>query len=584
MGKAFLLLWLLIFSGNTPDGETHFEAMAAKDRLTVDEAALLLKTWDQCPSSLKPRLRSVLSRGGPWLPALIDALPRSEPARELIRAAFAKRPMRYELPPPGEAATTEVDPFGNARTGEGVALDFPGTWPGPVKLSVFLERVNAAARPSYPLVLSPLVEDGTVEIKPLPGPAAFVIDSVLSRLDLGVTFLDTVALVSREGGSCYGQTRLQQKGDELLLDQAIDVLSSTTAAGEARTAALTALARLDPPGLFEGYYRELERGRLRPSLDLLLVGQQADRLRIRLIETGDRGVVAILVEIHLGRKLERFLETLPVHLLMEGGSDFVLDARCGRISHEAVLDRIDSSDPDRVKEGLRAARFLDPEAPGWKEALLSRLSAWPAPDRLVEALLVQTLSLDDSAAADLLLNKGTRTAGLMLAWNRGGDRCLEALLSLHDQGTGDAESVRCAARLVKGRREREILDQLCNEDRSPESRLLAAGVLVALGREEPAASYLMEHLATRNERAASLFSFFKGGRILPYLEALGRFGGAAGERAVLCAAQESVIAAERIRLALKSEEGNPLGKRLNDRLALLAMVSTRESYFVAVDF
>jgi hypothetical protein len=565
MGAAYLLLGILLFWGSD-----DLEEILARDCPTTDEAARLLRALDHCPEALKPRVRSLLSRGGPWLPALIDALPAS---RDLIRDAFEKRPMRYELPPPGEAATTEIDLFGNGRTGEGTGLAFPGTWPGPVKLSVFLDRVNRAARPALPFVLSPLVEDPVVERKPLSGAAVFVMDSVLARLGLKVTFLETVTLVSRNGGSCYGQTRVQQKRDDLLLGEALDVLSRSH--GD-RSRALAALALLDVPGLFDGYCRELERGRLRPALDLLLVGRQADRLRLRLIESNGLGFLGLAHETNgPGSKLERFLETLPPRLLKDSTTDFVLRARCGLVSSREVLARIES---DRAEEGLRAARYLGPEA---KDDLLSLLVAWPPSNctGLVETLLVQTLTVDDRQAATLILNEGTRNAGLMLAGTVGGPHCLAALKSLHDQGTGNLDTVRSAARLMKHGRPVPL-----NPDQSCESRILAAGVLAALGEDEAAAPFLLEQLATGSERAAEMFSFFRGGRILPYLGALGAHGGPAGERAVLRAAQDSVVAAERIRLALKADEGNPLFLRLNDRLALLAMVSTRESYFVAVDF
>ena len=68
------------------------------------------------------------------------------------------------------------------------------------------------------------------------------------------------------------------------LMEALAALQDAGASEGVRLLAFKAMAYLDVPGLFEGYYRDLAKGDPVPSLHLLLYGPQFDRLVLRLLD------------------------------------------------------------------------------------------------------------------------------------------------------------------------------------------------------------------------------------------------------------------------------------------------------------
>lgn len=630
-----LILLFLAPTAYADEAELHLESLLSpkadvrslseaefRARLTSENVPPLLEGMEELSPSLQHSVIRILSSGGPWMPAVVAACGMGEPqgrvAASILKNALERRPIRRELPESGEAAIRIIDPFSNSRKGEGAALYFPGTWPGRISLEAFLDRINDETPAMHPFVLRPdLAGDPALALweRPLEGPAPLVMDRVLSRLGLGITYLETVALIEPEGGSCFNQTWSERKRDALLLDKALSILADPGESEQNREAALKGLAYLDLPGLFDGYCGELARGIVRPALDMLLFGFSIHRLSAEVIEGRDIAKARILADLylspdgrgrvgpHLHERLGRFLFTFPLEFWEEVRPGFK-ELKC-----EEILSMLEDPDKARVKMGIEYAIMHAPSRPGLADALVERFSRWPheTPEitRRIEQCLSRSLThrLDDEEVAKLIDNPTTRIVGLELAKTLGGGTCLDSVERLIlEEGGGDPKSVRCGTILVK-RRELEGYGErlhkiLIDPGITPGSRTGAAGWMAALSDggadDDRAAACLLEVMEKGGEgtiQAIRMLTFFREGRIRKYLGRIQSFakGGDSRireevEKAVLGSVGSSSLAASRIRLALKRDEEGETWKELNDSLALLAYLTSLDSWRVAVDF
>ncbi|MHC4943101.1 MAG: hypothetical protein ACYTG7_08805 [Planctomycetota bacterium] len=607
-------------------------------RRNLDRPTVRAYLWnlDRLPQPLASDLERIFRSGGPWMPVLIEALaepgfPGKARIKDFLISALERRPRRNAMPPPGDAAITFLDPFGNSLIGEGVFLVFPGTWPDSMTLSRFLDRVNEEAVPTHAFVLNPNARDALslkIENKPLEGPAALVLDRVLQQCGLGVTYLESIALVEPEGSSCFGRPRTEQGSDAELLGKILDTLADGESAEASRLAAYKALAYLDPPGLVEGYVRELERGRVLPALHLLLHGPAFERFKVVLQESRDFKIIYLLIrtfgtlmanDAHRAR-LSRLLLTLPPDLvrdaikendLQEDRMAFFFCAALGLKGTKEIMTLLDGPEEDQ-RFGLLAASSCSPLAAGLFEPLWLRVSqgklAGPDSARLVELCFLNRLAreIDDERIAELIRLDETRVCGLVLAERRGAKLAFEALMERIATGKGDREVVACARDLadrlgkVTNQSMREWSNSLSGivdaEEKPMAARVCAAGFLAAAGEKQgtKAADLLLEGIEMKGEiRRLSLdmFSFMTGGEILPHLEALEAVNleedpilRERWERMILRATGWDSLAAERIRLALRKGKKPSRHAALNRHLHLMARMSSLDSYRVSVDF
>jgi len=605
-------------------------------KIDAEAASGLLKLLDDpcMPQGKLLRIERALASGGPWFPALVGALGNggktSRTAAKVLMMSLDKRPLLFELPRPGEQHISVIDPFNSSRARQGIALYFPGTWPGPVTLGDFLEGVNEEAAPNYPFVLRPdLGADSSLVIrgKPLEGAAPLVLDRVLSKFGLGVTFLESIAMVEPGGKSTFGQTAIERKPDALLLEGALSVLNDPEACDGSRRAAFKAMAYLDLPGLFDGYLLDLREKRFFPALDILLFGPFYPRLGVACAVEEDGSTLAALLRAGFGHQADARLRKRIRGLLFSMSRDLVSGTieRHGMQSEawtvlfvdddkardNAILAMIESPDPDVSGLGLEAARAYAPSRPDLGGWLIKRFFERPLdrpwrirlPRYCIEDAVLWRFN--DEEIAHLIRNDETRTAGMELAKAMGGRASCGAVVDLVNRGQGGVAAVETAAGIIKrlGRTRPEdrfagLIEPLSDRSVSDGVLVCRAGLFAALSPDDEdlgqAADILLGAIGDGGETglsAAAMLSYFTDGRIIEYLEQVQELTDDPDpvlaeelERAVLRSAGGSSLCAERIRLALVRFKSPDLWEGAIRRLGLLSSLTSLDSCWVAVDF
>ncbi|MFH2000633.1 MAG: hypothetical protein ABIK28_13195 [Planctomycetota bacterium] len=623
--------------------DTLRERLQQKDTLTrgLDReiAAMLLARAKQLPPVKAAPLKRILASGGPWVPVLIKEMQRFDPGclKEIFHLLLDKRPIRRELLPEGSAATTFIDPFHNARTGEGIFITFSGIGFGPVSLEQLLDQINDAVRPEFPLVLSPEL-GGSPELfvteKPLDGAGALCLDHLLSSLGLGITYLETVALVERGGGHGYNQTVAQQKEDSMLFDAAMHVLSSPLSSESARKAAFKALAYLDLPGLVEGYLQDLSNGKLDPCLDIVLYGPCFHQLVAGLILSDDVESGTALMQACCTmsradprrRRLEKLIFSLTPGLIasiadrVEVEEDVTLlpfMAAAGKADEKQIMTCIQSKDSGLRRIGFEASlqEIIRYGSVAYIQALYHALCTWTDVDhpvlRLAESDMLPALSrfLDDEKLAFLIERSSFHVAAMNSAKSSGGIRCARACLNRLAGPEGDLAALLCAHAIYQrmsfaeqaGFKEEAVnFDHDSDGSRKElslagEACLAGLKALLAPGREQevPAAERFRDLVSGDLRTAmlgAQLFAIFTDGRIIDHLRCWVECRQRADpilrrelEKSILRSAGRDPMKAERIRLALKEWE-DTLGLQDLDRfLSCVAGMFSLDSYTVVVE-
>lgn len=588
------------------DRERLVAAARFREKLDAESACELVLRLDRFDLPLRAAVIDVLSGGGPWMPGVLDALRRDpktlDHARIIIRGALGQRPVDEDPPPLLDAM--RVFP-------EGLRLDFMGTWPGPVPLADFLDHVNFTVRPACAFALSPeLAGKAVVYERPLSGPAQVVLDFELQQRGLGLRLLESAVLVTPEGGGSRDLAASEQEFDTVLLDRIIDVIADPGADRRKLQAAMRALACLDPPGFFEGYYRLLRassrvrdgsRGDPSTALDYLFSAGPCFRLATRLGMDRDAGIAAFLMctwedapQGSRRKELARLILLLPADLREEalarkeaGGEAAELLFR-GSWGEEDPTGRItaclQSGDEMLESAAMRAAALLLPHRPRLHRELI--------------AVFADIAEISVAAAADL-------DRCLVILGESGGDELLAGLF--HDGALPAAEgrlprgAYEAAAAFGKHRCRDALAQRLEKESLSGAERrdsLLAVREIDRRLKRDPVAvdeNGIREALLEGGDEAipaAALLAFCAPERIVdiagPALKAAG--GSPPGYlRAALIEAAVRLnrlnrTASERIRLDLKNYLRPSMDPVLNRALRTLAETDYRRSYRLEIRF
>lgn len=537
-----------------------------KASLDSRSAARLLETLPGRASGVRRAVRETLASGGPWMPGILNALGRggavAGEARSILEAALRKRPGEDE-PLRGMIS---IDFFE-----KDAGLVFSGPWPGPVPLDFVLQRINEAAGPACPFVLSPCLAGGgqsglMLLREPLSGPAEMVLDLILMEQGLGIEMLETVVLVTRRGGSCDSLSPGEQKFDNRLLDEIMAIYAGSAQSGT-RQAALNALAWLDPPGFFHGFLRDFRRDCGGGCLDYLLFGRASARFALALGLDNDSAGVAALIRAFSGEKDLHRREALRRTILLISGDlrRKALVEQCSDLWTARLLlgpidpgnpaeamaaaaridDLLRGGDPDSQRSGLRAALRHLPENGEVEAAVCTFLQERPQLDGVNAVLADRCLRKmgargDDSDLARLLRTMPLKRGLLEMAAVRGGKECLAAILALLREAGDEsffAVTAGCAIAERLGPLDPErvgmALDAMTEVNRA--GFLLSTGA-TAFSLEETAAPLLraLRRGDVEADRAAAMLSFLPAGRIVslldPVLLALEEENGSAGTR------------------------------------------------------
>ncbi len=499
------------------------------------------------PSGVRIELRGQLALGGPWMPGVLNALNRGgKTAREaasILRTSLEHRALK-KIPPPR---------FGTFRLfGESVGFDFRGTWPGSVPLDLFLDRVNAHADPVYPFVLSPeLGREASLKMAltepPPSGPAPMVVDFVLMERGLGVMLLESVALVTRDGKACSKLSSEDQEYDAFLLDKIIRSCSGTGSRSRERRTAVRALAHLDIPGFFEGYFLRFLCGDRTASLDYLLAGRNKARLAARLGAEEDAASALLFFDAWLKEK-PGFRKEALFELILQIDPDLrdgVLDNMPAAAGPAGVLFRsireesgsvadilalVEKGSGEGLRTGLIAAHHVLIRSERVREALIARILKGDFPDQAAAALMDRCLVRmgrilgDDGIAPLLTADRAVIQKGIFETAERfGGEKCLDAIVALLGRKGAETSD---ALRALLGICERLGIDpEMIIGDESKLTEISRAGLILAAGRDKkirrPAADVLVGRMRKKSGDdgvCLDMLSLENRGRIADYLE------------------------------------------------------------------
>lgn len=603
-----------------------------------DLAAKLLAGAKRLPPARAETLKAMLAAGGPWFPLLVEEMHRYDAGclKDIFHLLLRNRAIRHELLPEGTGATSFFDPFNNARTGEGIRFVFPCVW-RPVPLTELLDAINDACRLEHPLVLSPeLGNDPSLVVQRPPAEiaGAVCVDRLLKRFGLGITFLETVALVEREGGSCYDRTYSQQKEDIVLLDRVMRILASPLSEEAQKKAAYKALAYLDPPGAVDGYFIEFSKGKSNQGLDILLYGCCIDKLIAMMVMTEDKDV-----GIHLMRtccamdeadprrdRLHRVLFSLPTPLLsaIVNGADQVspdrmlpFRAACGMADENEIMAVIESEDLGKRRIGFEAAYryFICTDAHTLFELVIPILLQVSVEDsmslQVLDRFLIPSIyrHLTDEKLAAWLNSPGVRPAVYESARRKGGPQSARACLDGISGREGDFERIRCilaiherSAGKERGALAKAVRDAMnaCGEDSSSsdvkKTSMFVLNALLSDSKEEinQAAERVADLASLGNGSArlgARLFSMIGQGRMVDYVGLWASFRQRADaavrselERSLLQSVGGNAMDAEKLRLAFRKRPDKDDFQRLMQDLGGLGSMYSLDSYRVLIDF
>jgi len=605
-----------------------------RSKLIFTNVHLLLSKMDDMPYSISKAVKEILASGGSWNMALIEALGSGDEkaagnAYEILVASAGYRPICNEFPSPDQMETSPIDPFGNGAVGEGVALYFPGIWPESVNIIDLLDSINENAAPTFPFVLSPRLAIDTglnLADKPIEGPAPLVIDRLLGPLLLGVTYLESVALVEEKRSSVLNQFHTNRKEDKVLLTIVLDVLSDKDAAKEVKSAAMRALAYLDLPGIFEGCYQSLSEKFNMDWASFLLHGPSLGRLRTRLAEDRDIQKITTLFRIYdmidkdsqEGEKLLSLLIALPkIDVQKSFKQQQKVDAAWNHIFLEdgkqvdivSIRLLLCSKEKEKIRLGVKAVESAIHNEPELARLVVNEFIGHPTFDtdstRLFDRCIVDVLApwINDTECASLIKNPHTRKTGIELSYFIGHEASLNAIIKLiNEGGPPNKDWVSAAVFLYKLLSPQfngdQVWEMACDSGLDRSARVGAAGI--AAGRvlskkyQNEAACLLIDSIRNGTEQeaiaAVDMFSFFKDGAITahlkPLIEALAKQDNKnlfiAAQRSILSAAACKGLTPERIRLTLRKIGWPDEKSSINEYLNLLATLSSMDSLQIAV--